>query len=183
MDLVPLLEQISKSHAQQPIRVMATELRITVATHGTVWSENMKETIQELRSKAQDQYLQEAAKPKQTGPLNQAEVNKRQEKSTEGIKTEFEQSGSTKSNENDEKDEPEDDAISKEFDEAFQELFDPLLPVRGHALMALAKLLQAHDAKAMQKKDTLLKIFEENLTHDDSYIYLSAIKVRMANDV
>ena len=177
MDLVPLLEQISKSHAQQPIRIMATELRITVATHGTVWSENMKVTIQELRSKAQDQYLQEATKPKQTGTLSQIQTNKRQDESTEGMKTECRRS-SPQANKNGEKEEPVDDAISKEFDEAFQELFDPLLPVRGHALMALAKLLQARDTKAMQKKDILLKIFEENLSHDDSYIYLSAIKVR-----
>ncbi|XP_072038821.1 transport and Golgi organization protein 6 homolog [Amphiura filiformis] len=168
MELIPLLEQISNLHPQQPIRVMATELRITVATHGTVWSENMKDTIQELRTKAQQRYFKENEKHKQSS-VDDTQSDARHKGA--GVK-------STKGNGDNTVTErqSEEEAVSKEFDEAFQELFDPLLPVRGHALMALAKLLQSHDGKAMQKKDTLLKIFEENLTHEDSYIYLSAIK-------
>ena len=62
------------------------------------------------------------------------------------------------------------------FDEAFSQLCDPLLPVRGHAMIQLALLIRQRDPKAVQATDTLLKIFLEQLTHDDSYIYLAAIQ-------
>ena len=65
---------------------------------------------------------------------------------------------------------------ASEFDVAFTELCDPFLPVRGHAIMKLASLLRQRDPKAMESTDALLKIFLEQLSHDDSYIYLAAIK-------
>ena len=65
---------------------------------------------------------------------------------------------------------------SAEFDEAFAQLCDPLLPIRGHAIMKLASLIHHRDPKAVDTTDTLLKIFLEQLTHDDSYIYLAAIQ-------
>ena len=65
---------------------------------------------------------------------------------------------------------------ASEFDEAFAQLCDPFLPVRGHAIMKLASLLHQRDPKAMESTDTLLKIFLEQLSHDDSYIYLAAIQ-------
>ena len=61
------------------------------------------------------------------------------------------------------------------FDEAFSQLCDPFLPVRGQAIMKLASLLRQRDPKAMGSTDTLLNIFLEQLAHDDSYIYLAAV--------
>jgi len=66
--------------------------------------------------------------------------------------------------------------VSSAFDEALSQLCDPLLPVRGHAMIQLALLLRQRDPKAVQATDTLLKIFLEQLSHDDSYIYLAAIQ-------
>ena len=65
---------------------------------------------------------------------------------------------------------------SSAFDEAFSQICDPLLPVRGHAMLNLASLIRHRDPKAVQATDTLLKIFLEQLSHDDSYIYLAAIQ-------
>ena len=72
---------------------------------------------------------------------------------------------------------------SEAFDQAFSELSDPLLPVRGHALIALGRLLKEKDPKALDTSQTLLKIFEEHLTDDDTYIYLPSINglVALAN--
>ena len=67
-------------------------------------------------------------------------------------------------------------AASVDFDATFEQLCDPLLPARGHALMRLAGLLRARDAKALEKIDVLLKTFQDSLIHDDSYIYLAAIE-------
>ncbi|KAL8570495.1 hypothetical protein ACOMHN_034530 [Nucella lapillus] len=57
----------------------------------------------------------------------------------------------------------------------FQELCDPLLPVRGHALIALARLVQEKDSETLSKRQVVQKVFEENLRHGDSYLYLAAI--------
>ena len=55
-------------------------------------------------------------------------------------------------------------------------LCDPLLPVRGHALMRLATLLKSRDAEALDKVDILVKTFRDSLIHEDSYIYLAAVE-------
>ncbi|KAK3603873.1 hypothetical protein CHS0354_042880 [Potamilus streckersoni] len=58
---------------------------------------------------------------------------------------------------------------------AFEELCDPLLPVRGHGLITLTKLLGAREPEALEKTEVILKIFSENLDHPDSYLYLAAV--------
>ena len=62
-----------------------------------------------------------------------------------------------------------------ELEEAFKELCDPLIPVRGHGLIRLTRLVQRRGKEAYDKKDTIMKIFEENLDHADSYMYLSSV--------
>ncbi|KAK7483036.1 hypothetical protein BaRGS_00025699 [Batillaria attramentaria] len=57
----------------------------------------------------------------------------------------------------------------------FEQLCDPLIPMRGHGLMALTKLVQDRDSETLSKKDTVQKIFQENMHHGDSYLYLAAI--------
>ncbi|XP_054282724.1 transport and Golgi organization protein 6 homolog [Macrosteles quadrilineatus] len=62
------------------------------------------------------------------------------------------------------------------FREALRDSCDPLLPVRGHALIQLGKLLASGDKLAKVKKDQILCIFQENLREEDSFLYLSAIE-------
>ncbi|XP_012251932.2 transport and Golgi organization protein 6 homolog [Athalia rosae] len=62
-----------------------------------------------------------------------------------------------------------------EFDKALRDLADPLLPVRAHGLMSLTKLIERSDPDTVAKKDVILCLFQENLKHEDSFIYLSAI--------
>lgn len=59
--------------------------------------------------------------------------------------------------------------------QAFEELHDPLIPVRGHALIVMNKLIQSKDPEAMNKREILLNVFKENLHHPDSYLYLASI--------
>jgi general stress protein YciG len=59
--------------------------------------------------------------------------------------------------------------------QCLNELCDPLIPVRGHALITLTRLTNEKDGATLDKKDLLLEIFKENIAHDDSYIYLAAI--------
>lgn len=65
-------------------------------------------------------------------------------------------------------------------EEALHDACDPLLPVRGHALVQLTKLLQNRDSETLVKKEAVLCLFKENLNHSDSYIYLAAINGMVA---
>ncbi|CAD1473467.1 unnamed protein product, partial [Heterotrigona itama] len=69
---------------------------------------------------------------------------------------------------------------SNKFEEALADLADPLLPVRAHGLVVLTKLIENMDPRAIARKTVLLQLFnvggkDENLKHEDSFIYLAAI--------
>ncbi|KAK9304573.1 hypothetical protein QLX08_004017 [Tetragonisca angustula] len=65
--------------------------------------------------------------------------------------------------------------VSNKFEEALGDLADPLLPVRAHGLVVLTKLIENMDPCAIARKMILLQLFNENLKHEDSFIYLAAI--------
>ncbi|XP_066597837.1 uncharacterized protein Tango6 isoform X2 [Prorops nasuta] len=65
--------------------------------------------------------------------------------------------------------------LPNKFEEAVKDLGDPLVPVRAHGLITLTKLIEIKDPVAIARKTIILRLFEENLKHDDSFIYLSAI--------
>ncbi|XP_012232222.1 transport and Golgi organization protein 6 homolog isoform X2 [Linepithema humile] len=66
-------------------------------------------------------------------------------------------------------------AVSSKFDEAMRDLSDPLLPVRAHGLITFTRLIENNDPSARARKAIVLRLFQENLKHDDSFIYLASI--------
>jgi len=61
------------------------------------------------------------------------------------------------------------------YEEALYNISDPLLPVQGHGLIQLGKLVDQKDAEAVENIDKIRLIFQSNLEDEDSYIYLSSI--------
>lgn len=49
------------------------------------------------------------------------------------------------------------------FEKAVQDICDPLLPVRGHGLLALAKLVEEKDVDVFERKQFVLNIFQVEL--------------------
>ncbi|XP_072551788.1 transport and Golgi organization protein 6 homolog [Salminus brasiliensis] len=64
----------------------------------------------------------------------------------------------------------------KPFSEWLLEACDPDVPNRAMALRALTHILREGDKEALQSRDKLLSLFLENLEHEDSFVYLSAIQ-------
>ncbi|TRY61857.1 hypothetical protein TCAL_11238 [Tigriopus californicus] len=58
---------------------------------------------------------------------------------------------------------------------ALQSLTDPLLPIRGHGLIALTKLVNQKDEVTLKNVKKVMDIFKDNLADEDTYIYLQAI--------
>ncbi|XP_018046767.1 PREDICTED: transport and Golgi organization protein 6 homolog isoform X1 [Atta colombica] len=64
---------------------------------------------------------------------------------------------------------------SDKFDQALRDLADSLLPIQAHGLVVLTKLIETKDAYAVARNAIILRLFEENLKHEDSFIYLASI--------
>ena len=61
------------------------------------------------------------------------------------------------------------------YKQALEDLTNPLLPTRGHALKQLSKMLQRRNKWAVGDQHKLFEIFETNLQHEDTYLYLAAV--------
>ncbi|XP_062575035.1 transport and Golgi organization protein 6 homolog isoform X2 [Saccostrea cucullata] len=149
--LMPLLDEVSRVHADPSIQEMASDLRIAIATHGVVWSEKLKQKNKDSPNsgKSKTKPLIEELSSSETQPQ---QVNKNTENDRSKTK-----------------------AGQTALDQAMEEICDPLIPVRGHALITMCKLIKNKDPEALNKQENLLKIFQENLTHPDSYLYLAAV--------
>ncbi|XP_020283117.1 transport and Golgi organization protein 6 homolog [Pseudomyrmex gracilis] len=66
-------------------------------------------------------------------------------------------------------------STSNKFDEAMKDLADPMLPVRAHGLITLTKLIETKDPCACARKAIVLRLFQENLKDEDSFVYLASI--------
>ncbi|KAI1890045.1 hypothetical protein AGOR_G00169170 [Albula goreensis] len=62
------------------------------------------------------------------------------------------------------------------FSECLLEACDPDVPTRAVALRTLTRSLQDRNTEALQAQDQVLTLFLENLDHEDSFVYLSAIQ-------
>ena len=61
------------------------------------------------------------------------------------------------------------------FQHALREVQDPLIPVRGHGVQMLSKLVRSKDPETLENISKLLEIFRHQLSSSDSYVYLRAI--------
>ncbi|CAI2735510.1 unnamed protein product [Schistosoma spindalis] len=58
----------------------------------------------------------------------------------------------------------------------FEELHDPLIPVQGHALIVLSRLLESRDSCIWGHEQLIFEVLTKYLSHTDSYIYLNVIR-------
>ena len=65
--------------------------------------------------------------------------------------------------------------VDTPFQCALKEVQDILLPVRGHGVQMLSKLVRSKDPETVENMSKLLIIFQEQVKSNDSYVYLRAI--------
>lgn len=58
---------------------------------------------------------------------------------------------------------------------AIRDANDPLIPVKGHGVITLTKLIDKRDQETLMHAHNLISLFIKFLHNSDSYIYLSAI--------
>ena len=65
--------------------------------------------------------------------------------------------------------------VDTPFQCALKEVQDVFLPVRGHGVQMLSKLVRSKDPETLENVSKLVTIFQEQLRSSDSYVYLRAI--------
>ena len=220
--ILPLLERFAEDHPDESIKEMATDLRITIATHGAVKFNDKterpdkgKKTAKESKNKSDNKQRVQKPLVEVISETNNADMDKKGQDSLEtnanktsrefqntehtsvkgkekSVKASFESAkmdaGAVKNDENqiktssNLKDKLNDNSagLKSSYQQALAELKDPLLPVRGHALIALRKLIEEKDPDTLEQKDFLMEAFRRNLQDEDSYLYLGAVNALSA---
>jgi len=63
------------------------------------------------------------------------------------------------------------------FETAMIEVADILVPIRGHAVLALRRLIDSGDTETLKSVDRVLAVCEKTLDDPDSYVYLNSIQL------
>ncbi|XP_013416415.1 transport and Golgi organization protein 6 homolog [Lingula anatina] len=199
MEFLPLLDNIGRRHPDPFIQSLAGDLRVTIATRGKVWLGENSKSFQQVTErmdhgkctdasgtsavKVEERGRKEDSKKMMPGPKLAGgrklveEITQKKTDTKDKIKNRnHSKNSSTDLNSKSSDKMTASSSTSDVFDTAFQELFDHFIPTRGHAQIVLSRLLKERHPKAMEKWETLAKVFQENLDHEDSYIYLSAIQ-------
>ena len=62
------------------------------------------------------------------------------------------------------------------YEDCLNHLEDKEIPIRGHGLIALTKLVNHRDEESMKHIEDIFETFQNHLTDQDTYIYLQAVK-------
>ena len=194
--LLPPLETISTHYPEPELTTLANDLRICIATLGAVWSEEMKEKAAGMKSEGTfTTKVKSTAKRSRKGHSSEQVGNVStvmMKKSSEFRKSDEESQNKsdlmeqrtcqmhvkTLSQERDDDGQvlPNSEVGEKNsFQQVLVDLADPLVPVQGHGLISLTRLIEAKDPVTLSNTDQVLALLQKHINHPDTYIYLSAI--------
>jgi len=161
---LPLLQHVVDTHPDAAIKQTATDVRVLIATHGHVSASSCDSVTTDST---------------QTEPLKQTAVNNSGVKEAEiGAKSKQEPLIEVISS----SDDPATELSSSEstpsvFQTYMKEVADVLVPVRGHALLTLRRLVDSGDTEALDSVNKLLAVCEKTVDDPDSYVYLNTIQL------
>ncbi|KAM8891988.1 transport and Golgi organization protein 6 homolog isoform 2-T2 [Spinachia spinachia] len=172
--LLPPLELLSQKHPEVLIQQLASDLRAVIATHGAYRPENFPaESLASMKPKMTVKNTQTGAdnpqiSPHSSPPDGYSQSNRppasfgnsaakgSPEGRTSGTSTSY--------------------PPTKPLPNWLLEACDPDVPTRAFALRVLTQMVQRGNPEAAHNQEKLLMLFLENLEHEESFIYLSAIQ-------
>merc|ERR1712013_577496 len=163
--------KILEDHPDERISKISSQLYNLIATQGIVVEEvkllkentkKIQEETEKLKAKGQEIKAQQKDQENQVLDEKKAQLKAK----TESVKKQKEER--RKKKETHEKRSP--------YEAALFDISDPLVPVQGHGLIALARLLEDKDAETLENLDKVRLLFQANLEDSDTYLYLSSIR-------
>uniref|UniRef100_I3N6Y5 Transport and golgi organization 6 homolog n=1 Tax=Ictidomys tridecemlineatus TaxID=43179 RepID=I3N6Y5_ICTTR len=159
--LLPLLEKVSNTYPDPVIQELAADLRITISTHGAFSTETVTVAAQSTLNKKDTE-----------GKIGEQQISCNRYTEVQSSQTGQESNAQFGS------------ITTEQFQEILLSAYDPQIPARAAALRTLSCWIEQREAKVLESQEQLLKIFLENLEHEDSFVYLSAIQgVALLSDV
>nr|XP_060643989.1 transport and Golgi organization protein 6 homolog [Anolis sagrei ordinatus] len=177
--LVPLLEEVSHVHPEPVIQELAADLRIAIGTHKAFSAETISSAAQNTLGKgcaeAEAHTNREPSEKPERGipessllPPPKA-TGSRSDSGSVSPKTHLAAKSMPEARDSD-------PPAIQDLRELLLSAYDPDIPTRAAALRSLSRLIEQRDPEALKTQETLLKVFTENLEHEDSFVYLSAIQ-------
>ncbi|OXB78378.1 UNVERIFIED_CONTAM: hypothetical protein H355_009149, partial [Colinus virginianus] len=176
--LLPLLEEVSCTHPDPVIQELAADLRIAICTHGAFSTETVDTAAESVLGKKLGPGRTGAGtgpcqSPRAVGTLPQHSHGcSRPSTPREGEAQSVREPRATgpvaaPSTES---------SAPAQLQELLLSAYDPQVPVRAAALRSLSSLIMQRDPEALQIQEKILQVFLENVQHEDSFVYLSAIQ-------
>ncbi|XP_012515924.1 PREDICTED: transport and Golgi organization protein 6 homolog [Propithecus coquereli] len=188
--LLPLLEKVSNTYPDPVIQELAVDLRITISTHGAFATEAVSMAAHStLNKKDPERKIEEQQQTSHESYTDVAQSHLKQQQSHEkSSQTGLQSSApfipkgvseaSTATNQKPAS------ITTEQLQEVLLSAYDPQIPTRAAALRTLSRWIEQREAKALEMQEKLLKIFLENLEHEDTFVYLSAIQgIALLSDV
>uniref|UniRef100_A0A673U112 Transport and golgi organization 6 homolog n=1 Tax=Suricata suricatta TaxID=37032 RepID=A0A673U112_SURSU len=178
--LLPLLEKVSSVYPDPVIQELAVDLRITISTHGAFSTDAVSVAARStLSRKGPEGKTKE--QPQTSHEKNTDESDLKQQQSHEksrqtGLKSHAPpippEVGGPRTTTN----QKSGSITTDQLQEVLLSAYDPQIPMRAAALRTLSCWIEQREAKALEMQEKLLEIFLENLEHEDTFVYLSAIQ-------
>ncbi|XP_030281908.1 transport and Golgi organization protein 6 homolog [Sparus aurata] len=178
--LLQPLEKLSQIHSEVVIQELASNLRAVIATHSAYQPENLSIAAHPSRNppNRKKQKMQTEADNSQSSPYSPPQD------STSQTNTQTEQPVSSKRSATGVS--PKDGGMNsgtsdpcpstKAFSDLLVEACDQDIPTRAVALRILTQMVKNGNPEAVKAPEKVLQLFLENLEHEDSFVYLSAIQ-------
>ncbi|XP_042741833.1 transport and Golgi organization protein 6 homolog [Lagopus leucura] len=177
--LLPLLEEVSCTHPDPVIQELAADLRIAICTHGAFSTETVDTAAESVLGKKLGPGRTEACtapcqSPGAAGALPQHGHScghpsapwESEEQTVHGEPSAVGPAAAPSA----------ESSAPAQLHELLLSAYDPQVPVRAAALRSLSSLVIQRDPEALQIQEKILQVFLENLQHEDSFVYLSAIQ-------
>ncbi|XP_055520881.1 transport and Golgi organization protein 6 homolog [Leucoraja erinacea] len=155
--MLPLLEQLSALHPDPVVQELASDLRITIATRGAFSSETVSKAAHTTMGKK----TQRVSRSTGGGRAEEAGAGTRDREVPS-----LGRPGNPEYRNN----------STSDFQDILQAAFDPEESTRAAALRTLTRMIQQRNPDAQSNQEKVLTVFLENLNHEDSFVYLSAIQ-------
>uniref|UniRef100_G3WCW0 Transport and golgi organization 6 homolog n=1 Tax=Sarcophilus harrisii TaxID=9305 RepID=G3WCW0_SARHA len=185
--LVPLLEEVSSTYPEPVIQELAADLRITICTHGAFSTEAVNAAAEATVKKKEP-----------GGGKLEGRPYTRAQRSSDGLQPHGDMASPTESPSTALPTPPTVQGTSprqqrplaesaaanqgprslgpERFQEVLLSAYDPEVPTRAAALRTLSCWIEQRAPQALQAQEKLLKVFLENMEHEDTFVYLSAIQ-------
>ncbi|XP_064375932.1 transport and Golgi organization protein 6 homolog isoform X4 [Dromaius novaehollandiae] len=170
--LVPVLEEVSCAHPEPLIQELAADLRIAICTRGAFAAGTVGAAAEHVLgrrpgpSRTSGAGAAGGAPHPSTASGSPSASSAPEERSAPREPRAADPAPAQRS----------DGPAAAPLPELLLAAYDPQVPARAAALRTLCSLIKQRDPEALRMQEKLLQVFLENLQHEDSFVYLSAIQ-------